>query len=111
LPRDENLRETYRRLIAIRRAHPALAYGDHEGVQLDPDLLVFLRREPNGEAVAVAVNRGSEDAMISFEVPAQWSGRAVRDIWNEEPAAVAGDVLTLPISARSARILAVSELR
>lgn len=109
LPRDEDLRDAYKRLISIRRAHPALWRGDHKGVQFDTDLLVFLRRDAEtGTAVAVAVNRGEDEATIEFEAPEEWSDAAVRDVWREESAAVSDNKLTMPIPGRSARILAVS---
>jgi len=44
-PRDEALREYYRKLIAIRRAHPALWQGTHKGLATDGDLYVFERRD------------------------------------------------------------------
>ncbi|MCP4205206.1 MAG: DUF3459 domain-containing protein [bacterium] len=109
-PRDEELRDAYKRLISLRRAHPALWRGDHEGVQFGDDLLVFLRRDAEtGTAVAVAVNRGEEAATIEFEVPEEWVGAAVRDVWGDEQAPVLDDTLRMPIPARSARVLAVSD--
>lgn len=106
LPRDERLRADYRRLIAIRRAHPALWRGGHEGVHFDTDLLVFLRADPESEdLVMVAVNRGAEPVTASLERPPAWSGRQVRDIWGMEAVGGGGDRLELEVGARSARIL------
>jgi alpha-amylase len=111
LERDESLREQYKRLIAIRRAHPALWRGGHEGVQFDSDLLVFLRRDDaSGDAVVVAVNRGDEAALVSFEKPALWGGVEIRDIWNDEIVAADGDDrVEVAIEGLSTRILAGPE--
>ncbi|HEX6201465.1 MAG TPA: alpha-amylase family glycosyl hydrolase [Thermoanaerobaculia bacterium] len=111
LPRDEALRDDVRRLIAIRRAHPALWRGEH--VSLDAgggdDLLVFLRTdEASGDAVVVAVNRGEAAAEAALDAPAGWSGAgAVADLWNEESLPLAGARLAFAVPPRGARILAL----
>lgn len=108
LPRDERLREEYRRLIAIRRAHPALSRGIHAGLSAEGDLLVFLRFDaPSGDAVVVAVNRGSAPASLHLKVPPEWGTAPVKDLWNEEPVSPEGGVVETVVPARSARILAV----
>jgi alpha-amylase len=121
LPRDEVLREGYRRLIGIRRAHPALAGGLHESVSSDGDLLVFARRHPaSGEVVLVAVNRGEQPAPPrAVPVPPEWRGRpAAVDAWSGEtvPIVAAGGAdsaeadapfLLLEVPALSFRILAL----
>ena len=106
LPRDEALRRSYKRLIALRRAHPALWRGTHEGVLFDTDLLVFLRDDPESEdLVIVAVNRSAEAVTASFDLPPAWSGPGVRDVWANEEVATTGDLIEMEIDARSARIL------
>lgn len=81
-PRDEELRGDYRRLIAIRRAHPALWRGSHRGLLTEGDVLVFERRdETSGDVVVVAVNRGEEAAEASFPAPDGWRPGEVPDLW------------------------------
>ncbi|MAS44246.1 MAG: alpha-glucosidase [Rhodobacteraceae bacterium] len=47
----------YRRLLAFRRAHPALIRGTLEMAEAGPDLLAFARRDPaTGDAVFCAFN-------------------------------------------------------
>jgi glycosidase len=78
--RDEALRSFYKKMIAVRRAHPALSRGVYESVLSDGDLLVFRRRDADSkDVVVVAVNRGAQPAMASFEPPAEWEGRAAFD--------------------------------
>jgi len=105
-PRDEGLREDYKRLIAIRRAHPALWRGDHTGLQFDQDLLVFQRTDPtSGDVVIVAVNRGEEPAMTSFEMPPGWAEKTIRDVWNLEPFTATTSPVEIEVAGRTARIL------
>ncbi len=106
-PRDEALRRDYQRLIAIRRAHPALAEGTQEGVASAGDLLVFSRRDAaSGEVVLVAVNRGGAAAGATLAAPAAWAAKAVRDEWSGETAPVASGELALSVPAHGFRILA-----
>jgi alpha-amylase len=106
LPRDEELRDDYRRLTALRRAHPALWRGGHAGVHFDKDLLVFERADPESDdRVMVAVNRAAEPVAERFELPAGWAGRPLRDAWQQEEIAAEGGWLEMEIAARSARIL------
>ena len=103
--RDEGLREYYKRLIAARRAHPALWRGNHEKVLADGDLLIFSRQDPKAESavVLVGVNRG-EASEARFARPESWTGDVVRDVLSGETFAVASEV-TVPMPAKSGRIL------
>lgn len=108
-PRDEALRAFYRRLIAVRRAHPALSRGTHQAVATDGDVLAYLRREPGGDAVLVAVNRGSAPATLRLEAPREWGGRPARDVLADEEVPATGGRLELVVAPRGARILALEE--
>ena len=55
----------HRRLIALRRAEPALAVGGFEPVDAEGVVLAYLRRAPRGEgAFLVALNLGPEPAVL-----------------------------------------------
>jgi len=106
--RDEALRADYKKLIAIRRAHKALSRGVHTGLSSDGDLLVFLRRdEASGDAVVVAVNRGTQPAAASFEAPADWKDALVQDEWSGEAIPRSGGKIETTVAPHGARIFAV----
>jgi alpha-amylase len=109
LPRDEALREDYRRLIAVRRAHPALSRGSHAGLVTAGDPYVFVRRDPaSGDAVVVAVNRGKERASATFLAPVEW-GRAAPSVqFGTGEVGRKEDLVTLSIEPRRALILGVT---
>ena len=93
---------------AIRRGHPALSGGRHEGLAAEGDLLVFARRDTvSGDVVVVAVNRGAAPAAATFATPAEW-GVAARatDLWNRAGFEAADGKLSLTVESKSARILA-----
>ena len=107
-PRDEALRADYKKMIAIRRAHPAFARGVHAGLSTEGDLLVFLQRdEASHDAVVVAINRGSAPATAAFDVPAEWGAAPVRDVWTGEPVARTGGRIEVPVAPKGARIFAI----
>lgn len=120
LPRNESLRADYQRLIALRRAHPALWRGDHLGLRNEGDLLSFIRRDPEGDdLVVVAVNRGTEPVATELDLgqplgsgeawPDPWrSATDVLDAWGDERLSVTDGKLTLTLAPRSARILVLA---
>lgn len=105
LPRDEALREDYRRLIALRRAHRALQVGNHRALVAEGDLLVFVR-ELEDDAVVVAVNRGAAPVRARFERPPAWGARPAAEAWAAGASAPAGEgAVEIEVAPRSARIL------
>ena len=103
-PRDEDLRKLYQKLIAIRRAHPALSRGTHEGVSTDGDLYLYLRHDAeSGDAVMVAINRSEQPAKVSVPWPAAWGATAAEDLLNGGQ--LQGPTLELTVEPLSARIL------
>jgi alpha-amylase len=112
LPRDEAMRAFYRRLVAVRRAHPALSRGTHRTLSTEGDLLVFLREDAgSGDAVVVAVNRGGAPAVARIEPPAAWPGRRGVDLLGAAAVEPPGDGLPLQVTVPplSAAILGPGE--
>jgi alpha-glucosidase len=68
-----SLLEHYRRFLAFRRAHPALAKGDISFLKADGDTVAFTRREGNEEIVCV-FNLGSTAANVDL------GGRAMQPL-------------------------------
>jgi alpha-glucosidase len=55
----------YRRLLALRRAHPALYGGRYEPVAMTGDLVAYVRREGT-QAFLIALNLGGEPYALSL---------------------------------------------
>jgi alpha-amylase len=105
-PRDEALRGDYRRLIAIRRSHPALSLGAHRALSTEGDLYVFLRQDASSEdSVVVAVNRGASPATSRFAPPAEWKGAFPEELWAGGEVRAAGESLEVDVPAGGARIV------
>jgi alpha-glucosidase len=58
----------HHRLIALRRATPALAVGSYQAVQADGDLLAYIRAAA-GQRYLVALNLGSQPQHFAPEAP------------------------------------------
>jgi alpha-amylase len=109
VPRDEAMRGWYQRLIQARRSHPALSHGSHRTLSTEGDLLAFLRLdEATGDAVVVAVNRGSTEASLRVERPSSWGAAPAVDLLETGRLQAGPDGLTLTLPPQGAAILAVT---
>jgi cyclomaltodextrinase / maltogenic alpha-amylase / neopullulanase len=68
-----DLPDAIRRLIALRRASPALFSGDYTQLAVAPEQIAFQRTVP-GESLVVAVNGGDADAIISIDLQGRSDG-------------------------------------
>jgi glycosidase len=100
-PRDEALRGDYKKLIAIRKAHPALSRGVHTALSTTGDLLVYSQKLDDDEVI-VAVNRGTEAAPLELPL-AGWT--TAKDAWSGETLPVVDGKLQTTVSAKSHRII------
>lgn len=91
----------YRELLAVRRAHPALAYGSMRWLHASDDSVVYLRELP-GERMVVQVCR--EDGVLSaISVP-----ETAEAVFGAEDL-VAGDAL--PVAGPAVRIWRLADSR
>jgi glycosidase len=114
--RDEALRATFRDLIALRHAHPALRADGLRVVGSARACVALLRGGPadpmsGGETLAVLVNADTEPASVTLAIP-ELAGRRlvafdVRGLSAGEPVEIAEDgSATAEIPGRSGSILA-----
>jgi cyclomaltodextrinase len=64
--RDETRRTLVKRLLAIRRASPALRSGEHEILHAEGSVMVW-RRSANGEVIDVTMNVGDAAVHVDLE--------------------------------------------
>ncbi|WP_117232404.1 glycoside hydrolase family 13 protein [Vibrio maerlii] len=84
----------YRQLIALRKANPAIVYGDFTPVWADHEQIFAYQREFDGERILV-INNFSED-QITVDVPESYQAMQVTDlIHNYQPHLTLGTSLTL----------------
>ena len=100
IPRDEDMRAYYRKLIAARRDFPALATGEYVELSAEGDALVFARAGESSAAV-VAVNRSADSAAVREAdvsgLPGWRAAKFARDVVGGGRAVRAGNFLKLDI--------------
>jgi alpha-glucosidase len=90
---DHNTYNGYRRLIALRHAHPALRRGGFRWAHIDDDRLTFLRETPD-ERLLVSVTR---EAAASVQLPSDGLGTEIGEALLGGPDLVGTErTLTLP---------------
>jgi alpha-glucosidase len=63
---DSALLEEYRRLIALRRSHPALARGGLRYAHVDDDVIAYLRETPDERLLCLASRAPHEPVRLPF---------------------------------------------
>ena len=105
--REEGLRDYYRQLIAIRRAHPALWRGSQQTLASGQDWIACLRQdEAGGETLLTLAHRGLEATTAELTLPAALAdAEALHDEISGENFPVSAGKTTIPMPAQSGRIL------
>jgi glycosidase len=102
---DEGLREVYRRLIALRKAHERLfAEGDVTWLEVDdPNRVLAYGRHWNGERAIVAFNASEDPQALALSVEGgDWTQVYPADA--RIPTRIDGDTLRTQLASLSARI-------
>lgn len=99
---NTKLLEHYRKLIAIRRAHPALSLGRFEVIAArDPEQIYAFRRKHEGEEVIVLLNNSETAQRVSVSP----ESAAWQDVLNDERFEQRSSGLRVEVAGRWARIL------
>lgn len=108
--RDESMREYYKKLLHIRRRHPALTRGDYTLLSGSQDaVLAYIRHDAaSDDSVMVLVNRDGKESKADFVLPAAWDEKPVADELNGKQVAIAAGHIELIMAPESVRILSLS---
>ena len=106
--RDEALRDFYKKLIQIRKQHPALTRGDYTLLtgRDDPALAYGRRDVASGDQVLVLVNRDDKPAAVDIALPTGWSTAPLTDRLQGGDVAPVDGRVRLQLEPKSVRILA-----
>lgn len=110
LARDESMREFYKKLLQIRRHHPALSRGDYTLLSGPQDtVLAYLRHDAaSDDSVLVLVNRDTMKSKADFMLPAAWGEQPVADELSGKPVAIPAGHIELTMASESVRILSLN---
>ncbi|HQJ50309.1 MAG TPA: DUF3459 domain-containing protein, partial [Anaerolineae bacterium] len=103
---NRDLRDYFKRCIALRKSHPALRRGEFRTLLAQNDLYCFGRRL-DGETVVCALNTGAGPRPLDIPVEGYLPARTVlHGVWDEGEARVrAGRLSGLTLPPRSGVVL------
>ncbi|MDZ7704385.1 MAG: glycoside hydrolase family 13 protein [Trueperaceae bacterium] len=105
---DQDLRDFYRRAIALRHRFPALRTGSFEAVYGEDSVYAFVR-EDQGDRFVVVFNVGNDKLSVSLPLPADAGGRVFETVWPEARQDVSVEAqngsLTLHLAPRQGYVL------
>ncbi len=108
---DRDLLHDFQRMIALRKAHPALRRGSFVPLYAEGDVFAFLR-EYEGETFVIALNSASATRRIELDLSGKLAdGSRLHEAWTKETVGVeAGKVRDLELAPRSGRVFASKPL-
>jgi alpha-amylase len=108
IARDEGLRSQYKKLIQLRKDHPALRRGDYTLLTQPQDAaLAFARRDAaSGDHVIVLANRGDMPLMADVALPDGLAAAALADRLTGQAVAAEGGRLKIELAPTSVRFIA-----
>jgi glycosidase len=95
---NKELHAHYKKLIAIRRSHPALSRGSFETLYARGGVFAFARRLPGHPTVFVIFNRDNVAASLPNQIIP--TSTLLYDNWNEGNLALSGELALEPQSFR-----------
>lgn len=109
--RDEALRDYYKRLIRLRKGHPALTRGEYLSLTGPQDpWLAFVRHDATtNDSVLVIANREDKPLPVSLVLPAVWPGGRVTNALGDEILMPADGKLQFTMPPKSVRIFLPAE--
>lgn len=110
IARDESLRDFYKAMIRIRRAHPALSRGEYTMLTRPDDrVLAYLRHDAaSGDQVLTIVNRESATTAIDVALPVTWTGGTAIDRLNGGRTTFSDGRIRIEMAPKSVRIFATT---
>ncbi len=91
-----------RKLIHLRKDHPALRYGDYFSLIADTNIFAYLRSDMN-ERVLVVLNKNPEEQQVNLKLPAYYNTKELVDLLSGQKIFVSNNKVTIPVKGISYR--------
>lgn len=92
----ENLFDV-RKLIQLRKKHPALSYGDYYSLQADKNIFAYIRSDMN-ERIMVVLNKNSAEQKIDLTLPVYYAAKNITDLITGEKVTITDNKVTVPVN-------------
>ncbi|RCX16442.1 glycosidase [Fontibacillus phaseoli] len=106
---DQDLLDSVKRLIAIRKSHPALTANSRLQVLKSDDasgLFVFSRSQGD-EEIVVALNNGEEP--VTVPVPSDWQAKKISDLWTGQGIPSEPGIVDCVLEPKQFRIITINK--
>jgi len=102
----KELFELYKKLIALRKTHPALKTGEFFTHYVDPKRNVYsYTRRGGDEEVLIVLNNSANLQSVTISAPEDWSGLPISDLLSGEKYSIADEKIRLLLHPYSGAIL------
>lgn len=102
----KELFELHKKLIALRKTHPALRMGEFFTHYLDPKRNVYsYTRRWGDEEVLIVLNNSANLQDVTISAPEDWSGLPISDLLSGEKYSIADEKIRLSLHPYSGAIL------
>jgi glycosidase len=104
---EKEMNRVVKKLIGIRRDHPALRYGDFLPLHVDKDSYVFMRSTLN-ERILVALNKSDQSQKISLNLPELYNITGAVNLLNAEKTSINNSRILVDIEGMGWKIYILS---
>ena len=96
--------EDVRRIVNLRKNHPALRYGDFLTIEADENIYAYIRSDLN-ERILVVLNKSNKSVLAQFKVPAVYGVKSGTNLLTNEKVEVVENNINLTIAPERYSIL------
>ncbi len=106
---DRDLLHEFQRLIALRKAHPALRRGTFTPIEASDDVFVYLRQY-EGETFLIALNSAKSTRRLDLALSGHVAdGTRLHEVWTKASVEVeSGSIRGLELAPRTGRVFATT---
>ena len=105
LSKDERkMLEDVRKIITVRKVHPALRYGDFLTLEADENIFAYIRSDMN-ERILVVLNKNENEQKVELRLPDFYKINSVSDLVGEEKLKVNNGKLEITVKGVGFRFL------
>jgi glycosidase len=97
---EKKMLDDVRKIINIRKNHPALRYGDFLTLQADANIYAFIRSDMN-ERILVVLNKADKEVPVQLAIPQQYKIKTAEDLLNGQTVSMNNNIIEIEMSKTS----------
>ncbi len=105
---ERKMLEDVRKIINLRKNHPALRYGDFLTVRADVNTYAYIRSDFN-ERVLIVLNKNPKEQKIALRLPEFYKADLLSDLLNEETIVSERGIYQIQVKGQGYRVLKIGQ--